>query len=110
MSLAVNPIASFSARPVELLGFAAAFCTTAAFIPQLVRVIRLRSARDISLPTFLLFSVGVFLWLLYGLYTGSRPVVASNALTLVLSVSILILKLRYDRSAMRELQTKEMES
>jgi len=94
----------FSTAPVEDLGFAAAFCTTAAFVPQLVRVVRLRSARDISLPTFLMFSVGVFLWLLYGLYTGSKPVIASNAITLLLSVSILILKLRYDRHALRELK------
>jgi MtN3 and saliva related transmembrane protein len=87
---------------VQNLGFVAAFCTTAAFVPQLVRVLRLRSAREISLPTFLLFSVGVFLWLLYGLYTGSKPVIASNAVTLVLSVSILALKLRYGRLAEEE--------
>ena len=93
-----------STPAVEDLGFVAAFCTTAAFVPQVVRVLRLRSARDISLPTFLLFSVGVFLWLIYGLYTGSKPVIASNAVTLVLSVSILILKLRYDRNAVRELK------
>lgn len=95
---------NLSSTAVEGLGFVAAFCTTAAFVPQLVRVMRLRSARDISLPTFLLFSVGVFLWLLYGLYTGSKPVIASNAVTLVLSVSILVLKLRYDRNAVRELK------
>jgi len=89
---------------VENLGFVAAFCTTAAFVPQLVRVLRLRSARDISLPTFLLFSVGVFLWLLYGIYTGSKPVIASNSVTLVLSVSILALKLRFDRDAVKELK------
>jgi MtN3 and saliva related transmembrane protein len=93
----------FSTSRVEDLGFVAAFCTTAAFVPQLVRVVRLRSARDISLPTFLMFSVGVFLWLLYGLYTGSKPVIASNAVTLVLSVSILVLKLHYDRRASQEL-------
>jgi MtN3 and saliva related transmembrane protein len=89
---------------IENLGFVAAFCTTAAFIPQLVRVLRLRSAREISLPTFLLFSVGVFLWLLYGLYTGSKPVIASNAVTLLLSLSILALKLRFDRHATEELK------
>jgi MtN3 and saliva related transmembrane protein len=89
---------------VENLGFVAAFCTTVAFVPQLVRVLRLRSAREISLPTFLLFSVGVFLWLLYGLYTGSKPVIASNAVTLVLSLSILALKLRFDRNAVKELK------
>ncbi len=94
----------FSIRPVEDLGFAAAFCTTAAYVPQLMRILRLRSARDISLPTFLLMSVGVFLWLLYGLYTGSKPVIASNVVTLVLSVSILYLKLRYDHSAVEELK------
>ena len=94
----------FSTRPVEDLGFIAAFCTTAAFVPQLVRVLRLRSARDISLPTFLMFSVGVLLWLIYGVYTGSKPVIASNVVTLVLSVSILILKLRYDRNPMEGIE------
>jgi MtN3 and saliva related transmembrane protein len=102
--LAGIALVPFSSAAVEDLGFVAAFCTTAAFVPQVVRVLRLRSARDISLPTFLLFSVGVFLWLIYGLYTGSKPVIASNAVTLVLSVSILILKLRYDRNAVRELK------
>jgi MtN3 and saliva related transmembrane protein len=84
-------------REVELVGFVAAFCTTAAFVPQLLRVMKLKSAREISLGTFLLFSVGVALWLFYGIYTGSKPVIASNVVTLVLSVSILLLKLRYDR-------------
>lgn len=96
--------------PTQNLGFVAAFCTTAAFVPQLIRVVRLRSARDISLPTFLLFSVGVFLWLLYGLSIGSKPVIASNCVTLVLSVSILVLKLRYDRHAIRELEREEVNS
>jgi MtN3 and saliva related transmembrane protein len=101
MSLLLDIVAT---PAIEALGFAAAFCTTAAFVPQLVRVLRLRSAREISLPTFLLFSIGVFLWLLYGLYTGSRPVIASNGVTLVLSLSILFLKLRYDRRAAEELK------
>jgi MtN3 and saliva related transmembrane protein len=51
-----------------------------------------------------MFSVGVFLWLLYGFYIGSKPVIASNGVTLVLSVSILIMKLRYGRDAMEELK------
>jgi MtN3 and saliva related transmembrane protein len=86
-------------REVELIGFVAAFCTTMAFVPQLLRVVKLKSAREISLGTFLLFSVGVTLWLLYGIYTKSKPVIASNVVTLALSVSILVLKLRYDRRA-----------
>ncbi len=89
---------------VEWTGFSAATCTTIAFVPQLLRVWRLKSAHDISLPTFLLFSIGVFLWLIYGIYAGSRPVILSNTFTLVLSVSILTLKLRYDRRAVKELE------
>lgn len=92
----------FSRYWVEDIGFVAAFCTTAAFVPQLLRVLKLRSAREISLGTFLLFSIGVALWLMYGLYTGSRPVIASNAVTLGLSLSILYLKLRYDREGLRK--------
>jgi MtN3 and saliva related transmembrane protein len=95
---------AMSHATVDDLGFVAAFLTTAAFVPQLVRVLRLRSAREISLPTFLMFSAGVFLWLLYGIYSGSRPVIASNAVTLVISVSILVLKLRYDRNARNEVK------
>ncbi len=97
----MGPMSLISGGVVELTGFAAAFCTTVAFIPQLVRVVRLRSAREMSLPTFLLFSVGVFLWLVYGLRTGSKPVIVSNIFTLVLSLSILILKLRYDRRSIK---------
>jgi MtN3 and saliva related transmembrane protein len=92
-----------SAR-IDDLGYAAALLTTAAYVPQLVRVLRLRSARDISLPTFLMFAIGVVFWLFYGLYTGSRPIIASNSVTLVLAIGIVVLKLRYDRRAMEELK------
>jgi MtN3 and saliva related transmembrane protein len=98
-------LTNFGNPVVEDIGFIAAFLTTAAFVPQLVRVIRRRSASDISLPTFLLFSLGVFLWLLYGLYTGSKPVIASNCVTLVLSLSILALKMRYDRGPEGEVKS-----
>lgn len=92
---------------IEDLGFAAAFCTTVAFIPQLVRVVRRRSAKDVSLPTFLLFSIGVFMWLIYGIDICSRPVIASNSVTLVLALSIVVLKLRYDREAAEELKPQQ---
>lgn len=91
-------------RWIEWTGFCAAFCTTTAFVPQLLRVLKLKSARDISLGTFLLFSLGVFLWLIYGIYSGSKPVMASNGATLILSLSILFLKLKYDRNASKELE------
>jgi len=82
---------------LTLAGYCAAVCTTLSFVPQLVRVWPLRSARDISLTMFLVFSIGVFLWLVYGISIRSIPVILANAVTLALSLAILILKLRFDR-------------
>lgn len=84
---------------VNFIGSAAAVCTTIAFVPQLARVYRLKSARDISLAMFLVFSVGELLWLLYGVFIHSMPVVLANAVTLALALAILSLKLRYDRAS-----------
>ncbi len=84
---------------MDLIGYAAATMTTVSFVPQLLRVIRLRSARDISLGMFLIFSAGTFTWGVYGLLVHSAPVLIANALTFVLSMSILVLKLRFDRNA-----------
>ncbi|MBW4037444.1 MAG: SemiSWEET transporter [Acidobacteria bacterium] len=84
---------------IDGIGYAAATMTTVSFVPQLLRVIRLRSARDISLGMFLIFSAGTFAWLVYGIMVHSAPVWVANALTFVLSMTILVLKLRFDRHA-----------
>lgn len=86
-----------SPAAINLIGSLAAVCTTISFVPQLVRVWKLRSAREISLIMFLVFSIGVFLWLVYGIFIGSFPVILANAVTLALSLAILGLKLRFDR-------------
>ena len=87
---------------INFIGYVAAICTTISFLPQLIRVVRLRSARDISLGMFSIFSAGTALWLTYGLLSHSKPVAAANAVTLVLSFSILVLKVRFDREAVKE--------
>jgi MtN3 and saliva related transmembrane protein len=86
----------FSPVVINVFGSIGAAGTTTAFLPQLVRVWRRKSASDISLSTFLLFSFGVASWLVYGLGIGSVPVIVANAVTLALALAILILKLRYD--------------
>ena len=93
---------SLSTQAVDNIGFVAAFCTTIAFVPQLVRVLKLRSARDISLGTFLLFSIGVFLWLLYGIYSGSKPVIASNVSDAWFVDQHFVFKMRYERGSLKE--------
>ena len=90
-----------STGTATLIGAVAAVCTTGAFVPQVVRVVRLRRADEISLATFSVFAVGTFVWLLYGLVIDSLPVIAANAVTFGLALSIVFLKLRYDRVARR---------
>ena len=80
---------------IKLLGFAAATCTTLAYTPQVVKVWRTRSTEDISLGMFLVMVVGLMLWLVYGLLSGDGPLIASNAITLVLASAILFMKLKY---------------
>ena len=82
---------------INLIGSIAAICTTISFLPQLIRVYRLKSAHEISLTMFLVYSFGVFLWLLYGIFIRSFPVIVANAISVVLSLAILALKIRYDR-------------
>jgi len=79
----------------EWLGFAAAVLTTASFIPQAVMTIRTRDTRGISGSMYLIFVVGVALWLAYGIYLDSLPMILANLATLLLASTILILKLRY---------------
>lgn len=78
----------------ELLGYAAAFCTTFSFVPQALQVIRSRNTRAISLPMYALFTTGIGLWLIYGVSIVSWPVIVANAITLLLAGFILVMKIR----------------
>jgi MtN3 and saliva related transmembrane protein len=85
--------------PGDLLGLAAGALTTIAFVPQIVRIVKTRSAHDISWWMFGLFSTGVALWLWYGIMLNALPVIVANVITLSLAVAILFLKWRYGRDA-----------
>ena len=80
---------------VEWLGVLAGLLTTAAFVPQVLRTHRTRSARDLSAPMLLLFNAGLALWLAYGLMIGSAGVILANGATLTLAAYILAMKLRF---------------
>jgi MtN3 and saliva related transmembrane protein len=82
---------------LEGIGSCAAICTTVSFVPQLYRVWQRKSASDISLSMFLFFSLGVLLWLIYGIGMHAFPVIAANTVTIVLALAILVLKIIYDR-------------
>jgi MtN3 and saliva related transmembrane protein len=78
-----------------LVGLAAAFCTTIAFLPQVIQTWRTRSTKDISLAMFLVFTTGIFLWLVYGVILRDVPLIAANGVTFVLSGTILYFKFRH---------------
>ena len=82
-------------RFLNSIGYLAAFCTTIAFVPQLIHVLRLKSARAVSLSMLMIFTLGVAAWLAYGIALRSRPIIVANAVTLLLSISLLGLKLYY---------------
>jgi MtN3 and saliva related transmembrane protein len=78
-----------------VLGTVAGVLTTAAFVPQVAKTWRTRSARDISGVMFVAFSIGVALWVVYGVLVRAAPVVVANSVTLVLALAILVMKARF---------------
>ena len=78
-----------------ILGLIAATLTTISFVPQVWRTWKMKETRDISLFMYLLFCSGIALWLAYGLWIQDLPLIAANIITLILSSSVLFLKLKY---------------
>lgn len=78
---------------LDVIGSIAGGLTTLAFVPQVVKTLRSRQTRDISLAMWLLFCAGVALWLVYGVILGAWPIIVANALTLVLAATVLLVKL-----------------
>ena len=88
-----------SLSATDLIGYIAMSLTTLAFAPQALHTLKTRDVSGISLAMYLSFTTGVALWLTYGLLRGDGPIIIGNAITLVLALVILILKLRYGRKA-----------
>lgn len=79
----------------RLIGLAAATLTTISFLPQTYRSLRTRDTHGISLGMYALFALGITLWLIYGILIHDLPVTLANSVTLVLTLVVLALKLRY---------------
>jgi MtN3 and saliva related transmembrane protein len=80
---------------IDLLGAASALLTTACWLPQVLKILREKEARALSLPATGSFTLGIMLWLVYGIAINDWPLICSNAVTLALMAPILALKLRY---------------
>tara|TARA_Y100001968_G_scaffold172779_1_gene158158 strand:+ start:9601 stop:9858 length:258 start_codon:yes stop_codon:yes gene_type:complete len=81
----------------DVYGYLAAGLTTIAFLPQVIKTYKRKSAQDISFLTLFLFLTGVGFWILYGFHIGSLPIMISNILTFILNIFILALKIFYSK-------------
>ncbi|MDV3310383.1 MAG: SemiSWEET transporter [Cyclobacteriaceae bacterium] len=80
---------------IQMLGLVAGACTTIAFLPQVIKTWKSRSAKDLSLSMFSIFTLGVGLWLIYGFLDNNIPVIAANFITLMLAATLLVFKFRF---------------
>jgi len=80
-----------------LIGFSAACLTMFAFIPQIIKVLKTKSAKDVSLITLFQLSFGVFLWILYGIHLKDVIIITANSITLTSLIILLFLYFSYGR-------------
>jgi MtN3 and saliva related transmembrane protein len=82
----------------EIMGLVAGLLTTGSFIPQVIRVYKLKSAHDISLLFSISFVVGTILWLAYGIHGQLLPVIIWNALGFIFTSALLVAKIMYGKT------------
>lgn len=78
-----------------IIGYMAAFGTTASFLPQAIKTIRTKNTSGISLSMYALFTAGTLFWMIYGIMSGSLPVTVANVITFVFASIILVYKIIY---------------
>jgi MtN3 and saliva related transmembrane protein len=78
-----------------LIGYIAGTLTTISFLPQVIRTWKMRETKDFSLAMLLLFATGILLWTVYGIWTGSLPVILANVITFLLIMILLAMKIKY---------------
>ena len=94
--LSLSNITRIMMSLADILGYGAAFCTTAAYVPQAIKVYRTRHTKDISLGMFLILICGLLFWLIYGFLLNSTPIILANIVTVFLAAYILVMKIRLD--------------
>jgi MtN3 and saliva related transmembrane protein len=80
---------------ITLLGILAGALTSCAFIPQAYKVIKTKRTEDISIPMYTLCTIGVFIWILYGIFINDLAILLTNIVTFIPTLIILILTVKY---------------
>lgn len=80
---------------IAIIGLIAGTCTTISFLPQVIKTIRTKQTRNISLSMYIILATGLFLWTVYGILINAAPVILANSISFVLTIVILTLKIKY---------------
>lgn len=80
---------------IDIIGYAAGIFVAISLIPQVIKSWKTKSTKDLSLLRYLIYIIGVFLWLVYGFALHNGPMIAMNIFILSLALSVLYLKLKY---------------
>ncbi len=81
---------------IDIFGFIAALLTTSAFIPQVIKTLREKDTKSLSLPMYLILTSGLLLWLTYGIMIKDWALIIANSITGILALIILVAKIKYD--------------
>jgi MtN3 and saliva related transmembrane protein len=84
---------------IEIVGFVAGICTSAAAIPQVIKTVKTKQAKDISPVMFAIMLTGNCLWVYYGIDKSDLPIIVTNLITIVLDITMLCLKYKYGKSS-----------
>jgi len=82
---------------IEVLGFVAGILTATAFVPQVYRAFKTRKTQDISWGLLVLYFIGIFLWLIYGIFKNDAALIFANAVSLVMSTLLIAAKISYGK-------------
>lgn len=80
---------------ITIIGTLAALCTTSSLLPQVIKIIKIKETRDISLLMYAMLVVGVLLWTIYGILRKDVPIIVANSIAFILATSVLILKIKH---------------
>lgn len=81
----------------QVIGLAAGVCTSTSLIPQVVKTIKEKKAEDVSLLMLLVLGTGIILWIIYGIKKNDLPIIATNAFSLLVNITMMILGVKYKK-------------
>ena len=79
---------------MTIVGLLAGLCTTLSFIPQIVKIYRTGRTQDLSLSTYVLLVIGLYLWVVYGVVLDQIAIILPNMLVLAMALYIIVLKIK----------------